>query len=305
MGYTLADIQSDIDWQGTASNFVKEQFLRFDNYVDEQTLFDDAYKKLKRDLARPKISYKVDLSAVWTKTFHYEDEPEVGDYYLLVDEELGIRTTVQVTNKTIVDGKPTATTIELSTKLDTVADVLAKSIQITAKLNNNQALGNFYRNIINTISTVINSGNGLLSIVDDHLDAVEVDADGHKTGKCVRVSPNGFGVSNDGGATYISAMTGDGILGSTIIANALHILQIGAGGITIESGLPDEQIQHAEKWNGAIFLGEDYNKLSISIEEGFKATTASDLVRTMINATQGFRLRFGLPQSFRSTTPSG
>jgi len=52
---------------------------------------------------------------------------------------------------------------------------------------------------------------------DGVFEAVEVDENGDLTGRRVRMTAGGIGVSNDYGKTYVTAMTGDGVLANTII----------------------------------------------------------------------------------------
>jgi len=91
-------------------------------------------------------------------------------------------------------------------------------------LKPNPSIGNMLKGFVNTFATTINSANGKLVWDDSMLQAIEIDAGGAETGKRVRITPGGIGISVDGGQTYVTAMTGQGILANTIICNALYAL---------------------------------------------------------------------------------
>jgi len=60
---------------------------------------------------------------------------------------------------------------------------------------------------VNTFSTLINSASGYLKWSDDIFEAIEVDGEGTETGKRIRITPGGIGVSLNGGITYETAIT--------------------------------------------------------------------------------------------------
>lgn len=63
------------------------------------------------------------------------------------------------------------------------------------------------------------------------------------------------------------------------------------GSLTITGGLPDNQIASSSKWNGAIFEGDTYNGVVINTASGITVTRSDNLVKTILNATEGIKIQ--------------
>jgi hypothetical protein len=119
-----------------------------------------------------------------------------------------------------------------------IADSKRAADFVSAALKPNAGIGNILKGFVNTFATQINSANGKLVWDDSTFEAVEIDGSGNPTGKRVRITPGGIGISTDGGQTFATAITGAGILANVIIASELYALS-SADGFTklVSSGL--------------------------------------------------------------------
>lgn len=293
LGYTQSEIDADIAANGEKSRFIKIGFVKWTDYVDELALYSDAKKKLDEELCMPKVSYKVGVVylAKWADKSH--EAFKNGDWVVVKDSELGIDIKARIVKMSKYPDQPEKTVVEISNATKYVSDVLGDTIDFGGSLKKNKNIASILRHIINTFTTTINSANGKLRWTDSTLDAIEIDANGNETGKLVRLTPGGIGISNDGGQTFLTAMTGDGVLAERVICNELHILQIGANGIVIENGLEDSNIASSDKWNNAVFIDQYYNRIKINTANGFEAIRNDNMVRTLMNGTYGIAIQRG------------
>lgn len=292
-GYTQQQITNDVAANGEASVFIKLGKFEDGDYVDPEALYTDTIDKLDNELCLPKVTYKISLVDL-AKISGFEQEAfGLGDWVTVRDSELGIDVKVRIVKLSYYPGFPEKTTVELANAKDTLSNVLVNTVTFAGQAQRNTNLRNLMKNAIDTYATAINGAHGKLKWSEDVIEAIEINQAGAETGKRTRMTPGGFGVSSDGGQTYRSAMTGDGILAEEIICNNLHILDVGAGGITITGGLPDGQIASGTKWNNSVFLDNLYNGIKINTSSGFLATRSDNKVRSMLNATYGIAIQKG------------
>lgn len=219
MGYTIETILGDIEVNKEASPFIKVGHYNQGDYVDVAVLYEDSKRELDTKLCRPKLSYTVSLVDLSQLSGFEQESFDLGDWVTVFDSDLGIDTKVQIVKMTEYPGFPEKTKVDLDNNRDHMASVLQKTIQITNDVRKSAgAYSLIKQRIINTFATTINSSNGKLSWSDSVLTATEIDAQGVDTGRIVRLSPGGLGISTNGGQTFNNAITGDGIL-----ANIIHV----------------------------------------------------------------------------------
>ncbi|HWI52965.1 MAG TPA: phage tail spike protein, partial [Symbiobacteriaceae bacterium] len=155
--------------------------------------------------------------------------------------------------------EPWKCSVEVGKPIATLASMIASSVKaanfVEKALKPNPGAGNLLKGLINTFATTINSANGKLVWSDDALDAVEIDEEtGLPTGKRVRISPKGIGISSDGGQTYDVAMTGAGILANRVIVSDLYALatddgytQVKGDGLHVFDAAQQERV-HVGRW---------------------------------------------------------
>lgn len=272
LGYTLQQIQADIAAKGEASVFVKVGVFEDSDYVDAQALYDDAEKKLDDELCKPKVVYEITLMDL-SKLSGWEQESfAIGDWITIYDADLGIDVKARIVKMTEYPGYPEKTTVEIANFQENIGDVMASTVKFTASAQKNTTISQAMKNVINTYSTTINGTRGKLKWAQDVIDAIETNAQGQETGLRTRMTPGGFGVSQDGGQTYKTAITGQGVLAETVVANSVHILDIGADGLIIEGGT---------------------NGVALNSSLGLAVTRTDKKVRSLLNATYGIAIQNG------------
>jgi phage minor structural protein len=218
---------------------------------DPQELKDAATRELAR-LCKPRHNYQVEhidlrnvdkyeyISLTMPGLFpkietgpHRHETFTIGNMVDIIDEELGINTRARIIHHRYDLIHDWICDVEIGDPLEdlkaTIASTVESSEFINKALRPNTSIGNLLKGFVNTFSTKINSANGRLLWDDGVFEAVEVDENGDLTGRRVRLTSGGVGISNDYGESYVTAMTGDGILANTIICSALYALSSGDG----------------------------------------------------------------------------
>lgn len=185
-------------------------------------------------VSRPRVNYRVGLVDLRSLPEYSHETFDVGDLVTIIDEDcLGDPDTVRVIRRRHNVFQPWVCELEVGDPVAKLAEMIADSNKqadyVRTILRPNGGIGNLLRGVINTFTTQINSASGHLVWNDSSLEAVEVDGEGQPTGKRVRLTPGGIGVSTDGGQTYSVAMTGDGILANKILVNELYALATSDG----------------------------------------------------------------------------
>ncbi|MGB9886762.1 MAG: phage tail spike protein [Moorellales bacterium] len=183
--------------------------------------------------ARPRYNYRIEGVHLSVLPEWAHEELKLGDMIDVIDEELGIGARLRVIRIRQNVFQPWKMELEVGDPMVELKDLLAESARAAdfAKkvLLYNPGIGNLWKGFVNTFATVINSANGKLVWNDATLEAIEVDAQGAPTGKRVRITPGGIGVSTDGGQTYEIAITGLGVLANKVIVNELYALATADG----------------------------------------------------------------------------
>lgn len=245
-GYTEDDIYASILADGDGSPFIRINKLDMSDYIDDAALYRDSVKQMKEELAHPEVTYKIDFLDLSEVGLAPNEKIDICDWVWVRDAELGVDVKVRVTSMTVYPGYPEKSTAQLSNKNDFFGDAIASTLGYTQKMADNQTIANLMRNYINTFTTTINSATGDLIWKDGQLTSVELDENGRPTGRQVRLSPAGLGVSTDFGVTYGNAITGDGVLANRVVADSIHILSVGSDGIIIEPNTAGVRLNNTE-----------------------------------------------------------
>lgn len=194
---------------------------------DPQELKDKASEVLSK-LCKPRYTYRVQIVDLRTLPEYSHEDFILGDLVDVIDEQLGINVRTRIIRHKYNVFQPWRCELELGEPEERLAVQLAESFDaarfVREALRPNPATSNLLKGFINTFATQINSANGKLVWNDSTLEAIEIDANGNETGRRVRITPGGIGVSIDGGQTYETAMTGAGVLANKVIVNELYAL---------------------------------------------------------------------------------
>lgn len=199
-----------------------------DQNISDPTELRDKATKLLDKLCQPRHSYRVNMVDLRTLPGYTHENFALGDMLDVVDEELGINIRARLMRYKYDVFQPWKCELEIGEPEERLAARLADSLAVTdfvdSALRPNPSTSNLLKGFVNTFATQINSANGKLIWNDSNLQAIEIDGAGNETGKRVRITPGGIGISIDGGQTYVTAMTGAGVLANTIIVNTLYAL---------------------------------------------------------------------------------
>jgi phage minor structural protein len=192
-----------------------------------QELKDKATEVLAK-LCQPRYTYRVDMVDLRTLPEYQHEDFALGDMVDIIDEDMGVNVRARVIRHKYNVFQPWKCELEIGEPEERLAAKLTDSFDVAKfvreALRPNPATLNLLKGFINTFATQINSANGKLAWNDSILQTIEIDQNGNETGKRVRITPGGIGISTDGGQTYVTAMTGAGILANTVIVNALYAL---------------------------------------------------------------------------------
>ncbi|ATW24185.1 phage tail protein [Candidatus Formimonas warabiya] len=281
---------------------VNEEHLYIDNFQYTTEVWEDNWVNQDYDdpaelkakaieyldtISRPRANYAGEVDDLSSLTGYEVESFEYGDWITIFDPDIaptGILNRIYQYEYDVF--QPWDADVEFGDPQETLADILAGH-QVAAEVVNNvvvknPTLQNLFKGFVNTFTTLINSANGKLRWENGVLEAIEVDGSGNETGQRVRLTPGGLGISEDFGQTYVTAVTGQGILGDKVIANSAYVLRILTGGISIQDGLSDDQIAGAGTWNAAATIaansvqkGVPYNSVSITPLDGILAALAN------------------------------
>ncbi|HBV95649.1 MAG: hypothetical protein JL50_10170 [Peptococcaceae bacterium BICA1-7] len=211
---------------------IREGIYKNQDIKDAQKLKEKATEILN-SLSRPRYNYKVNLVDLRTLPEYAHEDFTLGDLVDVIDENIGIDVRVRLIRHKYNVFQPWECDLEIGDPLEYLANMIADSKKaaefVKDALKPNEGIGNILKGFINTFATQINSSNGKLIWNDSTFEAVEIDGSGNPTGKRVRITPGGIGISTDGGQTFVTAMTGAGIMANTVIVNSLYALSTDDG----------------------------------------------------------------------------
>lgn len=194
---------------------------------DPQVLKDEATKALAK-ICKPRFTYRLKVVDIRSLPEYKHEDYKLGDLVDVIDYELGINVQARIVRHRYNVFVPWQCELDIGEPEDRLAARLSNMEDVERfvreALRPNRATSNLLKGFINTFATTINSANGKLVWNDSTLEAIEVDGEGEETGNRVRITPGGVGISTDGGQSFVTAMTGAGILANTIIVNELYSL---------------------------------------------------------------------------------
>ncbi|MHB1418497.1 MAG: phage tail spike protein, partial [Bacillota bacterium] len=211
-GYTSTILEGKYENQGIA---------------DAQELMDKATEVLAK-ICQPRYTYQVNVVDVRVLPEYNPEDFSLGDMADIIDEDPGFNVQVRIVRHKYNIFQPWKCELEIGEPEERLAAQLSKALDVTDYVSNqlkpNPSTSNLLKGVVDTFATIINSANGKLVWDDSTLEAIEIDGGGAETGNRVKLTPGGLGVSTDGGATYATAITGEGILANAVIVNALYAL---------------------------------------------------------------------------------
>lgn len=199
----------------------------------DQSIGDPAQLKAKAQqvlakVSKPRYNYRVQMVDLRTLPEWAHEDFKLGDMVDVIDEEMGISVRLRIIRHRYNVFQPWKCEVEIGDPVIELKDLLASSAKasefVKSVLSRNPSLSNLWKGFVDAFATEINTRRGKLIWTGDVLEAIEVDADGAPTGRRVRITPGGIGVSTDGGQTYRTAVTGLGVLANTVIVNELYAL---------------------------------------------------------------------------------
>lgn len=191
-----------------------------DGRISDKTTMDGALKELVDESL--KISVTADIHDLRRQGYPLA-QPELGDRVFLIDERIGLDEEVRVVDISITrnwrgevidlnltfgsEGITKRYQSNLSTAIKNITEVMAGRKKIPYSVLDNAVLQ--ATKALQSAQTELLFKNGILAI------------DPTNPNKVVLFNSAGVGVSNDGGATFRTAMTGDGMVADTITSGSL------------------------------------------------------------------------------------
>lgn len=178
-------------------------------------------------LCHPRYTYRVGLVDLRTLPEYSHETFQVGDMVEIIDPDIGTDQVRVVRHKYNVFQRWICE-LEIGEPEDRLVAQLAQTIDaskfVKDVLQPNPSTSNILKGFIDTFTTIINGAKGDYELIDGVSTWWERDSGGSRTGRIVRITPAGIGVSSNGGQTFDLAMTGDGVLANKVIVNELYAL---------------------------------------------------------------------------------
>ncbi len=207
---------------------VREGIYRWEEIDDPAELKEEAVKYLER-MCRPLIQYEAETLDLRTLPGYEHEVFSVGDLVTICDEVLARDVSVRLIAYSYDVIQPWNCSLKLGdpieVPLQNIADTIAAGKYVDDVLKASKGVSKLTKGLIDTFTTIINSANGKAVWNDDNLEFIEIDNVGSETGKRLRLTPSGLGISKDSGQTYVTAITGEGILANRIIVSDTHALE--------------------------------------------------------------------------------
>lgn len=215
----------------TADSIIRERLVRedvvtYDKIADPSELLEQGRRKLAV-VAWPKLSVSVKLADLYRLYAEALYKIEVGDWVTVEytgPQDISVRLRVRVIEMVEYPYEPQRNSINVGTPKPQISDAVKPAVTTARIITRNRHANSLLQGFINTATTLINGTNGLLTITDNTIDFWGIDAEGRRNGKGVRLSPGGLGITEDGGQSYKTAVTGEGVLSSTVVINELYAL---------------------------------------------------------------------------------
>jgi len=316
-GLTIASVNNGLlyidNFQYTGK--IIEDIWEKQEYDDPAELKAAAEKYLDTQ-SRPRATYTINLVDLSSKEGYEIEAFDNGDWMTMFDPDLSPNGTKAQIFKYEYDvfepwHDPAA---ELGDPEENFFDMLADHGRAADLVNNvvrpNPSVGNLLKGVLNTFYTQINGASGTFTLVDGIATYIELDGLGAETGKRVRITPAGIGISKDHGQTYTTALTGDGIAANTVIINTLYALatedgytRVAANGLEVyDNQVTPVKRLHAGQYATGKFgleLKDKSGQTTILDEDGIMQTW-QDSRADNVDATHGLLLNIYLPTETKS-----
>ena len=252
-----------------------------DQKIHEQQELKEKAEKALAKMCKPRRTYRVKMADLRTLPEYQHEDFQLGDVVDVIDEDLNIDLQSRVVRHRHNVFMPWQCELEIGEPEERLITKLADAIDsanfIKDALKPNPTTSNLLKGFINTFTTRINSANGRLVWDDATLEAIEIDAQGNDTGNRVRITPGGIGISTDGGQTFATAVTGEGILANTIIVNELYAIATDDGYTKIkDSGLHVYDQNFAERLIAGWWMEGSTKRFGLNVKAADGTTTLLD-----------------------------
>lgn len=242
-----------------------------DGRISDKTTMDKALKELVDESL--KISVSADIHDLRRQGYQLA-QPELGDRVFLIDERIGLDEEVRVVDIKIMrnwkgevldlqltfgsEGLTKRHQSNLKTAIKDITDIMAgrKKIPFSAY---DAAVINATNKLKGITSQLTVPENGGLMAIDKN-----------NPNNIVLFNAAGIGISNDGGATFKTAMTGDGVVAETIIGN--HIIGVNLSSI-------DETGYFHVNGSNAEFVNTSNNRRVTISPDGLYGYNANNSIR--------------------------
>lgn len=285
---------------------LREGIHRWENIVDPQELKDTATKYLA-DVCKPKTQYVSDLLDLRTLPDYSHELLSLGNIITIQDEDLANAVKVRLIGHTYDVLQPWKCTVKLGDPMTPLIDLATSasiSNWVSQTLKPSKSVRYLYQGMINTFQTIINSSNGKVVWNDSYIDFIEIDEGGAETGKRMRLTSGGLGISQDGGQTYSYAITGQGILADKIIVSDVYALssedtysKMNGSGFHVYDSSDVERVMLG-RWND----GSDHYGVKIWNDKGDVLLDDTGILQTWqdhlvdnVDSTHGLSLNLYLP----------
>lgn len=252
---------------------VREGIKRWEEIEDPAKLKETATEYLAK-YCQPLTQYQSEVVDLRVLPEYSHETFSVGNIVTIQDEDLADNVKVRIIAHSYDVIQPWKCSFTLGDPFDDPLEPIRQAVDMGDYVENllrrSEGVSSLTKGLINTFTTIINSANGKAVWEDDTLTFIEVDALGSETGKRMRLTPGGLGISKDSGQTYVTAITGEGILANRIVISDTHALTsedthtvIGSSGLRVYDSQSAERVLLGY-WND----GTDHYGLKIKNDKG-------------------------------------
>ena len=195
--------------------------------IADQTQLKAQAEKQLAVMCKPRHNYKTEVLDLRSLPGYGHETFKRSDMVDLYDEEFGANARVRIIRYRYNVFQPWLCDMELGDPIEKIQATVAQTVLMAKFYKNvvapNTSFQNLLKAIINTEATEINGANGDYTLVDGVSTWKDPD-----TGDLVRITPKGLIISEDGGQTWKTAISGKGIH-----ADAGWLGKLNAGVITV------------------------------------------------------------------------
>jgi len=287
---------------------VRERIHRWENIVDPDELKATATTYLNQ-YCRPQVQYESEMVDLRTLSDYSHELLSLGDIVTIQDEDLADAVKVRLISHSYDVVQPWNCKVKLGDPMSPLLN-LAESARVSnwvsQTLKPSKGVRHLYQGVIDTFSTIIQSSNGKVVWSDSYIDFIEIDGGGVETGNRMRLTSGGLGISTNSGQTYVTAITGEGILADKILVNDLFALssedtytKMNGSGVHVYDDTETERL-HLGHWND----GSDHYGLKVKNEQGDVVLDDEGILQTWqdhlvdnVDDSHGLELNLYLPST--------